>query len=152
MFDATRAVDEAKNCTDTSFFIQSKSIELYQLYTDSLKGSFDKDYVQKCRNAYRYESFTVAHRVSEYHYTLYYYDQAGNLAKTVPPAGVHANRDATWLSNVKLNRKERMNLTLRTHLKRLIRRGICFSRSAVMLDACLKLYMGQKFIQGSMSE
>lgn len=42
------------------------------------------------------------------------------------------------------NRIERMNLTLRTHLKRLIRIGICFSRSLLMLDACLKLYMWGK--------
>lgn len=35
---------------------------------------------------------------------------------------------------------ERKNLTLRTHLKRLSRRTICFSRSEGMLDACLRIY------------
>ena len=35
---------------------------------------------------------------------------------------------------------ERMNLTLRTHLKRLNRRTICYSRSLSMLSACLKIY------------
>jgi RHS repeat-associated protein len=34
------------------------------------------------------EDFTISYTLSEYHYTLYYYDQAGNLLKTVPPAGV----------------------------------------------------------------
>src|SRR4030095_15959671 len=34
------------------------------------------------------EVFTVTKPFNEYHYTLYYYDQAGNLVKTVPPAGV----------------------------------------------------------------
>ena len=38
------------------------------------------------------------------------------------------------------NHIERKNLTLRTHLKRLSRRTICFSRSAAMLAACLKIY------------
>ncbi|MCO5242211.1 MAG: IS1 family transposase [Chitinophagaceae bacterium] len=38
------------------------------------------------------------------------------------------------------NHIERKNLTLRTHLKRLHRRTICFSRSIKMLFACLKLY------------
>lgn len=38
------------------------------------------------------------------------------------------------------NHIERKNLTLRTHLKRLSRRTICFSRSAAMLIACLKIY------------
>jgi IS1 family transposase/transposase-like protein len=35
---------------------------------------------------------------------------------------------------------ERKNLSLRTHLKRLNRRTICFSKSAAMLSACLKIY------------
>ncbi|MBN8785275.1 MAG: hypothetical protein J0G98_19605 [Terrimonas ferruginea] len=34
------------------------------------------------------ETFTASYLPKEYHYTLYYYDQAGNLVKTVPPAGV----------------------------------------------------------------
>ena len=37
------------------------------------------------------------------------------------------------------NKIERMNLTLRTHLKRLSRRTICFSRSVEMLDACVRI-------------
>lgn len=39
------------------------------------------------------------------------------------------------------NRIERKNLTLRTHLKRLSRKTICFSRSVSMLEACLKMYV-----------
>lgn len=35
---------------------------------------------------------------------------------------------------------ERQNLNLRTHLKRLNRRTICFSKSALMLEAVLKIY------------
>lgn len=38
------------------------------------------------------------------------------------------------------NHIERKNLTLRTHLKRLSRRTICFSKSVSMLSACLKIY------------
>jgi RHS repeat-associated protein len=34
------------------------------------------------------ENFYYAYIPKEYHYTLYYYDQAGNLVQTVPPAGV----------------------------------------------------------------
>jgi IS1 family transposase/transposase-like protein len=37
-------------------------------------------------------------------------------------------------------RIERFNLNLRTHLKRLSRKTICFSRSLTMLEACLKIY------------
>ena len=42
-----------------------------------------------------------------------------------------------------INRIERKNLSIRTHLKRLSRRTICFNRSAVMLESCLKLYFWQ---------
>jgi insertion element IS1 protein InsB len=47
------------------------------------------------------------------------------------------------LHNVKqfgTNRIERVNLNLRTHLKRLGRRTICYSKSVVMLLACIKIY------------
>ena len=39
-----------------------------------------------------------------------------------------------------INHIERMNLTIRTHLKRLNRRTICYSKSVAMLFACLKIY------------
>ena len=38
------------------------------------------------------------------------------------------------------NHIERKNLTLRTHLKRLNRKSIAFSKSLLMLEACLKIY------------
>ncbi|MFM9943894.1 MAG: IS1 family transposase [Bacteroidia bacterium] len=38
------------------------------------------------------------------------------------------------------NHIERKNLTLRTHLKRLNRKTICFSKSKIILSACLKIY------------
>ncbi|GGF10478.1 hypothetical protein GCM10011518_19590 [Flavobacterium limi] len=38
------------------------------------------------------------------------------------------------------NHIERKNLTLRTHLKRLNRRKICFSKSLVIFTAVLKIY------------
>jgi len=38
------------------------------------------------------------------------------------------------------NHIERMNVNLRTHLKRLSRKMICYSKSLVMLNACLTLY------------
>lgn len=38
------------------------------------------------------------------------------------------------------NKIERKNLSLRTHLKRLNRKTICFSKSSLMLEACLKIY------------
>lgn len=42
--------------------------------------------------------------------------------------------------NHKINHIERFNLNLRTHLKRLTRKTICFSKSIEMLAACLTIY------------
>ena len=45
------------------------------------------DYKEECISGAS-ESFTMNYELQEYHYTLYYYDQAGNLVQTVPPEGV----------------------------------------------------------------
>ena len=42
------------------------------------------------------------------------------------------------------NHIERKNLSIRTHLKRLSRRTICFNRSARMLESCLKIYFWER--------
>jgi IS1 family transposase/transposase-like protein len=39
-----------------------------------------------------------------------------------------------------INHIERKNLSIRTHIKRLSRRTICFSRDIKMLDSCLRIY------------
>ena len=46
------------------------------------------------------ESFTMEYLLQEYHYTLYYYDQAGNLIKTVSPEGVYQNNNGTVSSSL----------------------------------------------------
>ncbi|MBO9573188.1 MAG: hypothetical protein J7497_13435, partial [Chitinophagaceae bacterium] len=97
-------INTITNCSDSSFFIYSVATELNRVYTDSLMGEFDSHYREKCIDAYKMESFTVSHEVSEYHYTLYYYDQAGNLVKTIPPKGVAPNRNTTWLDEIKSKR------------------------------------------------
>lgn len=47
-------------------------------------------------------------------------------------------------SAYKINHIERFNLTLRTHLKRLVRKTICFSKSKEMLENCLRIYLWAK--------
>jgi IS1 family transposase len=51
------------------------------------------------------------------------------------------DKDIHVIGAHKINHIERFNLTLRTHLKRLSRKTICFSKSAEMLENCLKLYI-----------
>jgi insertion element IS1 protein InsB len=56
------------------------------------------------------------------------------LYKSLIPQHTHnISRNAT-------NRIERKNLNIRTHLKRLSRRTICFSRSRFMLECCIGIY------------
>lgn len=43
------------------------------------------------------------------------------------------------------NHIERKNLYIRTHIKRLSRGTICFSRNILLLESCLKIYSGDKF-------
>ena len=57
-----------------------------------------------------------------------------NIYKSLIPSAIHCSRQ------YRINHIERKNLTLRTHLKRLNRRTICFSKSILMLTACLKIY------------
>lgn len=56
------------------------------------------------------------------------------LYRNLIPSSVHSRQ------NHSTNHIERKNLSLRTHLKRLGRRTICFSKCPSMLDACLRIY------------
>jgi len=91
-------------CQDSTDFAIMAATQLDQIYQDSLIGNFNEAYTKKCLNVFSLESFTLSKPVSEYHYTLYYYDQAGNLVKTISPEGVHPNRDITWLGEVRTKR------------------------------------------------
>ena len=59
----------------------------YNQYVDSLTTFISNAYTKHCLGAL--ENFTTNYNDKEYHVTLYYYDQAGNLVKTIPPEGVH---------------------------------------------------------------
>jgi RHS repeat-associated protein len=69
----------------------------YQLQMDLTK-KFRDAYMDKCLQAQ--EDFTVVQPFKDYHYTLYYYDQAGNLVRTVPPQGVVEITDPAELAQV----------------------------------------------------
>ena len=75
-------------CSNLDTTILATAEDLFTIYLDSLRNVFDTAYYNKCMSARLLEHFTATYNTSEYHYTLYYYDQAGNLVMTVPPAGV----------------------------------------------------------------
>jgi YD repeat-containing protein len=93
-------------CKDYLDFVFYSAINQYEIYKQELKDEFETKYLQKCLGAKNIEKFTVTNQVSEYHYTLYYYDQAGNLVKTVPPQGVKADFSTSWTDQVALKRNQ----------------------------------------------
>lgn len=60
---------------------------IYDSYLIGLGAQFIQNYSDKCLAAAQ-EQFTRIYDLGEYNYTLYYYDQSGNLQRTVPPKGV----------------------------------------------------------------
>lgn len=68
---------------------------LYRDYIDEIKRLFRRDYIAICGS--NKPRVTLTDSVQTYHYTLYYYDQAGNLIRTIPPEGVHPLSDADAL-------------------------------------------------------
>lgn len=55
-------------------------------YIAAAKAEYIRNYLAKCLEAK--ETMTMQYLLSEYHFTLYYYDRAGNLVRTVPPHAV----------------------------------------------------------------
>jgi RHS repeat-associated protein len=64
----------------------AQAVNEYKVYIDSVRTAFRNAYMGKCMNVA--PGLTMNAKLFEYHYTLYYYDQAGNLVKTIPPEGV----------------------------------------------------------------
>jgi RHS repeat-associated protein len=114
------ALDSITNCSDSTFFAVSTGTEYFNVYRDSLNNNFDSSYRNFCLQAYKYESFTVSHKSTEYHYTLYYYDQAGNLIRTIPPSGVDLSKFGwlqAWSDSVRNYRNTNRVLTPNHYLQ-----------------------------------
>lgn len=68
-------------CADTANIATMVTDQLFTASRDSVTGEFEKSYLAKCLDVMSRESLTLQHNILEYHYTLYYYDLAGNLVK-----------------------------------------------------------------------
>ncbi|NJK96899.1 MAG: hypothetical protein HC905_20045, partial [Bacteroidales bacterium] len=64
---------------------QAQADEAFDLYIQDLASQIMAN--MQCLDNLN-ESMVMTYDLREHHYTLYYYDQAGNLVQTVPPAGV----------------------------------------------------------------
>jgi RHS repeat-associated protein len=106
-------------CADSTLFGVSTGVLIHEAYRDSLLNSFTDRYLAKCLSARYRENFTVCQPISEFHYTLYYYDQAGNLVTTIPPAGVDVSKFTyarAWSDSVTTARRNKQSLTPRHKL------------------------------------
>jgi YD repeat-containing protein len=74
----------------------------YTNYIDSVQTTFSANYLKHCMNIA--DSFNLLEPFDEYHYTLYYYDQAENLVKTIPPQGVHPITSSSEITSIDSNR------------------------------------------------
>jgi RHS repeat-associated protein len=75
-------------------------------FYDSLRKSVKLEYLKRCLQAA--ENFTAEYHDNIYQYTLFYYDQSGNLVKTIPPGGVRLLEPAQ-LNAVQLGRQTGLN-------------------------------------------
>lgn len=78
---------------------ENEGDELYNAYIDSVKNAFVQAYIKKCIGE-AVESMYMKYNAGDYHFTLYYYDQAGNLVRTVPPEGVHVETNTANLATI----------------------------------------------------
>jgi hypothetical protein len=75
------------------------ALNAYNNYIDSIAAAFTAGYIAHCVNSVE-DSFHMNGPFDEYHYTLYYYDQAENLVKTILRQGVHTITSAASLDSI----------------------------------------------------
>jgi len=97
-------------CQQSHNMAVATAINVYQAVHQQTLANFQSAYLSLCTTVD--EQFTVNYTNKEYHYTLYYYDQAGNLVKTVPPKGVYPRFDTAFTNGVERAKLAGTALTL----------------------------------------
>ena len=90
-----RCWEETEAClTEVTVITDHYGNQAYQQAIQNALDAFEEAYIAHCMGRVSTSDYEDDLRVSfenkEYHYMLYYYDQANNLTKTVPPKGVRA--------------------------------------------------------------
>jgi hypothetical protein len=86
----------------------------YDAYLAQERARFKRELRDHCLNSAD-EAFSMTYNLKEYHFTLYYYDQAGNLYRTVPPKAVRPILDTDSLNYVTLHRLANTSPILPAH-------------------------------------
>ena len=95
-----RQIEAERVPCDTIRNYQAHIIALrqYMDYLDQQKALFEAAYRDKCAEAFDSEVFQMSGPQLQHHFTLYYYDIAGNLVRTVPPQGAQLIASADYSS------------------------------------------------------
>ena len=79
--------------------------EQYEEYISEVRRTLMGEYRRTCMRTKDSENMQMKVLDREYHFTLYYYDLAGNLVRTVPPAGVELLSDEDVEKVIEARRK-----------------------------------------------
>ncbi|MDI9339019.1 MAG: hypothetical protein QM534_00505 [Sediminibacterium sp.] len=93
--NSPQQIQEASQLADCQLnnllYATNQAVSYFQNFAlPYFENNFRNEFVTYCLTQARdsKESFIMDYLLDEFKYTLYYYDQAGNLVKTVPPEGV----------------------------------------------------------------
>jgi photosystem II stability/assembly factor-like uncharacterized protein len=74
----------------------------YDEYISGIEDDFREQYIAKCLDVY--EDFYMREQDNGHHFTLYYYDQSGQLIRTVPPKGFTKITSDDELKRIRIDR------------------------------------------------
>jgi RHS repeat-associated protein len=74
----------------------------YDEYISGIEDDFREQYIAKCLDVY--EDFYMREQDNGHHFTLYYYDQSGQLIRTVPPKGFTKITNDDELKRIRIDR------------------------------------------------
>ena len=85
-----RPIPPAERCETKEIRLAiNNALIRYDNYLKTEIAEFDSTFAVECMNKeLLQEQINIAYTDRTYHYTLYHYDRAGNLIKTVPPSGI----------------------------------------------------------------
>ena len=106
--DTTGLLQPPTPCQQVRSRATGKAAIVYSTMQQQVMANFQAAYLAQCLAAS--DTFKVTDTLKEYHYTLYYYDQAGNLIKTIPPKGVNPIYRQTWIDSVEAAKFNGMSL------------------------------------------
>ncbi len=90
--------------TDCIAYLRTQALnqaaQQYDKLKNEVRNQIIKDLMSRCLSGGFDEDYRLTYSPKEYHYTLYYYDQAGNLAQTVPPGGVELLGSSAFTNGV----------------------------------------------------